>query len=93
MHIGKARKERKKLAVFFTDKTNLPKSLKILISKFGDFYRFATVNSGNKKMVEKFGVKKFPAVIVLNYPDNINSGVEYEGEYKKTCHCRIFRIV
>lgn len=45
---------------------------------------FGTVGSVNKKMIEKFGITKFPSMMVLVDPTNVNSAEVYEGtEFKK----------
>lgn len=67
----------------FTDKNTVPKTFKIIANKFEPYFVFTTVNSVNQKMLEKFGVKEFPQLIILPDPLNVNSGINFEGEFKK----------
>lgn len=41
---------------------------------------FLTVSSVNTKMIEKFGVKEYPSVAILEDPTNVSSTAFYPGE-------------
>lgn len=81
---AKASKDKKKFGVFFTEKNNTPKTFKLIASKVDPYFTFTSVSSVNKKMVEKFGIKEFPALVILHDPRNINTAYSYEGEIKKS---------
>lgn len=76
-----ANKNESAKAILFTNKAKPSPLWKSLAIDFIDVIQFAQVPNSEKAVVEKFGVEKFPTIVML--PGGKKEGVVYEGELKK----------
>lgn len=71
--VRKAKAEDKKIAILFTENNTTPKVWTIIGQYFEPWFIFGTSNKKNTKMVEKFGVKTFPTIVIIDDPNNVGN--------------------
>ena len=72
----------------FSEKALVPPVVKALAIDFKEGIQFGFARSGDKKTVERFGVKTFPAVLLL--PAGDGEPIKFEGEMKKADLVKFF---
>eukprot|EP00826_Nyctotherus_ovalis_P009275 TRINITY_DN12441_c0_g3_i1.p1 TRINITY_DN12441_c0_g3~~TRINITY_DN12441_c0_g3_i1.p1 ORF type:complete len:330 (-),score=86.72 TRINITY_DN12441_c0_g3_i1:44-1033(-) len=67
--------------LYFTKEAKNPPLLKILSSEYRGYLHFGLIRASESSIVNKYKVKEFPALLVVN--DTEKDGIVYAGEYKK----------
>ena len=64
--------------ILFTQRKTTPPLLKALSKYFKNKLNFGEIRETEKELVKKFGIDRFPLLMVLTDPDNLR-GVSYDG--------------
>jgi len=75
--------------LYFTSEASNPPLLKILSSEYRGYLHFGLIRSSEGGIINKYKVKEFPTLMVIN--DTEKDGIKYEGEYKKDMVTKFLR--